>query len=747
MISARVVTRGVLVLLMLAPTAHSQMGMMGGAGMMGGMGMMGAMGGMGGNMWGTGMWPGMQSCNYPYMPNGGGAENRYEELNEKINALDQKRAELRNQRDELINGYTSPSGRTTAGLDQYMERESMDYVLGMIADGAEDGAQARSCEKYYETQKPSKTRQIEWEEEGSTEKKSGACKWGKKKEDPEWRVYWENPAPATTDTDAIRDNQMCTDKLAEQPFRVTPTIWNDICSGKKIAAKKACSEEKLRPKGKEVKGGPADCERTLNDYSRFSDRIRDLSAQIAKLEVEARKQEQIARDREIDQILGRKTSGGMVCPTGECDGPVVQGPKTWQVIGAAALDVFGILMNTRTQNRAMDNAARLGWPYYPYPNSGYGFPFATAGLYGATMGGIGAGGFGCGGVIGGGMMGGPFGGMGPFGVMGGMYPGMGGPFGQMGCMNPMMCNPMMAGGGLYLPGMGPWGMAGPWGMNPYGGMMGGFMPGGMGMAMGMAALSGFPGMGFMPGGMGMQFPGGMGMQFPGGMGMMFPGGMGMQMPGAIGMAALSGFPGMGFMPGGMGMQFPGGMGMQFPGGMGMQFPGGMGMQMPGAMGMQFPGGMGMQFPGGMGMQFPGGMGMQMPGAMGMQFPGGMGMTMPGGMPGGMLGMDFYNQMMQQQMQQYQLYMEYQQRQLTNQQQQYRVIGNLQQELMGLNMRLQQAYMGLYNGMGYSPFLGIGGGGAIGGFGSIGVGGVLGGVGFVAPGGQPLTPPGGAGRGR
>ncbi len=305
----------------------------------------------------------------------------------------------------------------------------------------------------------------------------------------------------------------------------------------------------------------------------------------------------------------------------------------------------------------MSNASKLGYLTGPTPSPmAFGFPYMLAGLYGSVSAAV-NGGFGCyGGAWG------PAGMYGPYGN-GGLYGGMGGAFG----IPPWMMG-MPMGGGAFMPGFGPWGMASPFGMMPFGGMG---LVGGLGLAMG----------GFPMGGMGGVFPG-----FPMG-GFAGVGGLGL---------AMGGFPmgGMGFPMAGMG--FPmGGMGFAI-GGMG-----GLGLVMGGFPmgGMGFPMG-GFGFPMG-GMAITGMAGFAMPG-MGFAMPG-MGYAMGGfAMAGGMdMGMTMQFQMMQQQMQmqQYQMMMQVQAQMQQRQMARYQVMAGLSQEMMALQMRIQQVSMGFDVGFG------------------------------------------------
>jgi hypothetical protein len=424
-----------------------------------------------------------------------------------------------------------------------------------------------------------------------------------------------------------------------------------------------------------------DIDESRTRISRIEDQISQIGLQIGDLK----------RDRKSDRELEAS------CPTGDCYRPRRKAEKSsnWTStllpllagvgagLGAEALGYF-----TNRQNNKNLNA--LGYPTMPYAAGSYGLPFVQAGIYGAVAGGT-QGGFGCApGMMGGGPFS-PYGMMGPFGMMN-PY-GMGGqnPFGYPPGFFP---NPAM-GGGMFMPGMGPWGMAGPWGngFNPY---MGAGLAGGM-MMPGMAG--------------GMMMPGMAG-------GMMMPGMAGM----AGGLAMGGGFmmPGMAGMAGGIGMAMPGmagGIGMAMPGMAGMA--GGFGLAMPGMAGMAMGGGM--MMPGMAGMA-----GMAMPGMAG-------GFTSPYGVAGGFsmggfltptpmmgqggMGMQYQQQMLQMQLQQYQMQLDMQRRAADNAMARARVQQGLMTEYYSLMYRINQVNSGGY-GLGFD----LSGGGLGGGMGGgLGIG--------------------------
>jgi hypothetical protein len=328
--------------------------------------------------------------------------------------------------------------------------------------------------------------------------------------------------------------------------------------------------------------------------------------EIERLKTERRQAMWDAEREERERIREGRTEAAECDGNCEVRGRSVSNSAKW---GALGLGVLGAAAGGVLAKYAVDTNRNLGWATDPFVVAGATLPGVMYGIYGATYGG------------GSGMCDGP---MGPNGMMmgGGMYPGMGGAFGMP--MGPQM------GGGLFMPGMGPWGMGGPWGLG--GGGMGGWPMGGMGFAAGAAV-------GFMQG-------------------------MGMAMPAMGGFPAMGG--GMGFVPG-MGM----GMGMAIGGGIG--FVQGMGFAMP-AMG-GFP-----AMGGGIGFVPGGGF------AMG-NMQGGMGMMNP------MWSMQMQQMMLQQQMQQQQMWMQQQQAAQADYMNRMQLVGRLSQQMAQIQMQIQQISMG------------------------------------------------------
>jgi hypothetical protein len=348
------------------------------------------------------------------------------------------------------------------------------------------------------------------------------------------------------------------------------------------------------------------------------------------------------------------------------------------ILGGAAAAYGGYRLN----NEAIDRATNLGFTTNPAPSFlSYGYPMIMNGIYGGIASGIGAGAFQCGNTMGGYFAGGHNGMNGPFGMQGmmGQQGAFGYPFGQ----SPYGQNGY--GGGPYMPGLvGGYG-AGPWGVG-----------GQLGYGVGIPQILG------MPGGGGMGFQG-----VPGFGGAGFAGGAGFQGVPGFGGAGFAGGAGFQGVPGFGGAGFAGGAGFQGVPGFGgagyaglYSVPGGMGIA--GYAGLAGYAGMG-------NIGYAGGVGYAgIPGAAGIAGYAGIAGGLYGvaglqGSIGSSLGLQYQQQLIQQQMQQYQ-----QQMSMLQQYQEYEI--NRQRTRSQLQQQLQQLQLQLYQ-------LEAGGGVGIGGIGS------------------------------
>ncbi|KYG69931.1 hypothetical protein AZI85_15925, partial [Bdellovibrio bacteriovorus] len=534
-------------------------------------------------MWGTGMYGGMQSCPYNYSA-AAGSSSYLDEIKEAQAAIKEAQAQLRSKKTEKKRLEKSME-RSRRDVEQVVSEDFSEFMFEHIENN-------RTCQAY---------------------KGIGAAPEESEAAGDQGGV----PVSPVANGDIAGSVQIRGFQINEWKALCDPNKAGSV-SGAVCNMARARQPEKGRATAQDCTKGLADYRKSYSQSNKVQREIEALESLIdrSKEDIQDAKQNYADEQRERQ----REQLEGGICT--DCimqgNGYAYQKPQTdWgSVIGNIGLGLAATYMGYQTNKIAAEANSNIGWPTQPYPAWGYGFPFLAqgigqmigggSGIYGAIGGGIGAGGFGCAGMNGGayGMMG-PYGGMNGNGMWGNPYAmagmGMGG-----------------LGGGIYMPGMGPWGMAGPWGMGgPYPGAMGYPMMGGM-MGMPMGNMIG----GMIGGMMGMPMGSMMGMP----MGAMAGGMMGMPMGGMMGMP-------MGAMAGGM---IGGMMGMP----MGAMAGGMMGMPMGGMMGMPMGGMMGMPMGAMAGGMIGGMMGMPMGamagGMMGMPMGGMMGMPM-GAMAGGMLG--------------------------------------------------------------------------------------------------------------
>jgi hypothetical protein len=520
------------------------------------------------NNWGTGMYGGASQC--PYQVDVGDAAQSDEDQIADLND------HLKDDQDRMRKAKTAASKAKLA-----MEKAQRDFSDFAFDQNVSGGVYALvdhhltagvSCDQYCKTDAPDAQKQVHRSDKvvdngteviGSTDGSGG---------DP---GHDESPAPFHVGV----WNSICN--------RDTNALSGDLCNYKGTKGHvdtEVFNNDKCRKSLKDWQKDFRDMQKAEREAERAKADVDSDKSQIADLKNQFKEDaKEHMREAQEDS-----TEGGCYDCMLAGNSTTYKPDTTGTVVSAIAdFAMGGLAMYTGSQaeKSISRNNAALGYPTPPVSTFGFGYPYFMGGaqqaLYGAVGGGGMAGGsFGCGSSAGGGGYAmGPNGMTSPYG-MAGAYGPQGGAFGY-----PSSMYGSPTGGGMYNPGMGAWGMNGPWGlggqgtgmMNPYGTGMP-MMSAGM-QQMGMQSPYGMQGMGMQSPygmqGMGMQSPygmQGMGMQSPYGMQ-----GMGMQMP--YGMQ-------------GMGMQSP--YGMQ---GMGMQSPYGMqGMGMQSPYGMQ---GMGMQSPYGM----------------------------------------------------------------------------------------------------------------------------------------------------
>jgi flagellar motility protein MotE (MotC chaperone) len=272
--------------------------------------------------------------------------------------------------------------------------------------------------------------------------------------------------------------------------------WSKICNtnNNDLDTRELCSNSGVGGLGSQYNVGS--CSSALKDWQRSSKALKNINSKIESLTEALKNQKRAIADlkkdfkRAVRDHLsgdggGGEPSGGMPGGDGpsseagcyECmlagngSGPTQNaGPSVTQtaldVGGNVALGLGAMYFGNQAYKNVSKENAQLGYPTAPVSSFGYGYPYFSGALYGATSGGGSAGGsFGCS----------PSGSSSPGGMAGG---------GAFGYPSGMTQSPM--GGGMYLPGSGSWGSNGPWGlggnsngignmMNPYSGYGGGTM--------------------------------------------------------------------------------------------------------------------------------------------------------------------------------------------------------------------------------------------------------------------------------
>jgi len=583
---------------------------------------------------GTGMWGGMQTC--PYEPvTGSGATSIEDDVNEQVDLIRNLQEELRDAKQDDKDFKKDLEYHKRKVKSVGIKDDFFGVLDTHITSGATCSATATTAQPYEPWQ---------W---------NRICK------------YYECANNASS-CSCPNGAENCSERNTDR-FSHNSTVNVDIaCRDDGNKGVNSSTVDKNVYKAGDCKTSLKSYIETVNKQKQNQAKIERLDAEIknARAEIAKLKKDYSREIREQQREARRQmTEGGCVdCAIGGT-GTVFRPrkPSGWEIfansltqIGLGALNVYG---SYQTQKTVAEYNAQIGMPTNSYPSIMAGLPNIMAGLYGGIGGAVGAGGFGCMPGIGG-YNNGANGMMGPF--------GNGSPYGPYGSPSVFGYPPGMygtpVGGGIFMPGMGPWGQAGPWGLGGgVGGPWGG-MPGGM-PAMGYAS-TGFPATGYALGG---AIGGAIGFPMNGGM---YGGG-----PWGGGGLYGGGFPASGGLYGGGGM-----------------FGGPIGGAIGGVMGWPTNGGMS-------------------------GWPASGGLAMGGFDSSAQMQWQLqqYQMQMQMQMQQYQMQMQYVKQQQENYIARQRVVQGLQQELYSLMARLQQAQAGILSGgsLGFDAGFNFGVGGNIG----------------------------------
>lgn len=476
--------------------------------------------------WGTGMYGGMQACPYQ-LQIGDEATSIKEDMEEMNKDLREAKSELSRLKSRLSSLKTSVTSQKDLFKLTGFEGEAFSTIENHITGGY-------SCSTYQRvTCATGQANANDAIASGDQARMPAADMPGGR----------PPPAPSGNPRNGTPQGDPCGTGTLTNPAPFAPEVWARSCENGAVRA--SICEQNIpgnRPRG----FNPDSCKRYLGGWIEKQRELRmaetkvaELDARVKELEAMTKAKKQELREAVKEYVREQRqaqTEGGCIdCMIMGNSGVMQQRRASgWEIGANVVLGLGAMYLGNQMNKYTTDQNARLGFPTQPYPALGYGMPFFTGALYGALGGSTGGGSFGCaGGTNGSGFPNGPYGMMGPFG-QGSMYGPMGG--GAFGYPANMYGSPM--GGGMFMPGMGPFGMGMPGGLG--GGM-------GMGMPMGMMMGGGFQ-MGGMP--MGMMAGGGMpmGMMISGGIGMMGGMPMGMQMGMPMGMQM------GGMMDGGMGMQ-------------------------------------------------------------------------------------------------------------------------------------------------------------------------------------------------
>ncbi|MFN7729341.1 MAG: hypothetical protein ACK5P7_09320, partial [Bdellovibrio sp.] len=484
--------------------------------------------------WGTGMYGGMQSCPYE-LQIGEEAASIKEEMEERNKDLKEAKSDLAKMKSRLSSLKSSVNSQKDLFKLTGFEGEAFSIIENHITGGYSCNTYQRAeCRGTAEASTPDPSRMPAGDIPGNRrplpQDDGGASRSGTPQGDPCGQGNLTSPSP------------------------FAPSVWARACENGGLRG--SICEQNIpgnRPRGynfdscRRYLGLWAEKQRELRQ-SEF--KIAELDARVKELEAYTKAKKQELRESIKEYVREQRqaqTEGGCLDCMITGNSGVMQPRRAsgWEIGANLVLGLGAMYLGNNLNKYTADQNARLGFPTQPYPALGYGMPFFQGALYGAVGGSMGGGAFGCaGGANGSGFANGPYGMMGPFG-QGSMYGPSGGAFGYPAGM---YGTPM--GGGMFMPGMGPFGMGMPGGLGMGGGMMmaGGMMiPGGFQMGMPMGSMMGGGGMMGMP--MGSMMGGmPMGMMISGGIGMMggMPMGMQMGMMGGMPMGMMGGMP-MGMM--------------------------------------------------------------------------------------------------------------------------------------------------------------------------------------------------------
>ena len=425
------------------------------------------------NMWGTGMYGGMQGCGQqPQMSDE--ASGVKEEIQELAKNLKEAKSDLSRLKSKISSLKSGVSSAKDLFKMTGFESEAFSTIENHITG-------AYSCQTYQRV----------------------TCG---ERETPAHLP--PSPPPARNGTPQSDPCGGAGALTSPSPF--APEVWAKTCAGSGQLRASICDQNVNRPAGYNADS----CRKYLSSWMEKQKELRESETKIAELEARVKEFEAQAKVKKnelrdaLKEAQRSGTEGGCVeCMlsgnSGRGGAPQQQRSSGWEVATNVALGLGSMYLGNQLQKYQTDQNARLGYPTQSYPTLGYGMPYFQGALYGALGGGTSQGTFACGGTMNGNGIGGAFGyPQNMYGQSGGgmMMSGMGNMYG-MGMMGGMMMsNPMMGmmSNGMMSNGMMSNGMMSN-GMMSNGMMSNGMMSSGMGMMNGMGMMSN----GMMMSGMGM----------------------------------------------------------------------------------------------------------------------------------------------------------------------------------------------------------------------------------------------------
>lgn len=360
------------------------------------------------NMWGTGMYGGMQGCSTNVRA-GTGATSMDDTTKEIMTEIQEAQQQLKTKKSEKKKVDRSVQ-KTRANIEKTISTDYSEFIFEHIEN-------SRRCEEYRGLAAP----------EGFT-------------------------AQGDEGEETIANANM----IPVHGF--TASEWSQHCDRGKSGSVSGsvCSSPKFQEQG--GRNDTAGCRKSLSEYrkqhsqaEKLQREIEGLENQIANLKEDLKDAKQEAREEAREGGSFAQTEGDVCieCIQNGSGGASQRNQTDWaNVIANVGTGLFASYVGYKQNQMVAEYNSNAGWPTQSYPALGYGYPYLVAGLYGAMGGGTGQGAFGCGsGMYGTGNMNGPMGMTGAFG-MGGLYGSMGGAFGYPAGM---MGNTM--GGGMYMGGM------------------------------------------------------------------------------------------------------------------------------------------------------------------------------------------------------------------------------------------------------------------------------------------------------